>query len=71
MHMVRTSDETQSQIFADWALPHAKRVTTDSRQSPEYHVVVHVAIRKLRTEKKLSSRKSWSNVVRERAADGI
>ena len=47
--MVMTSDETQIQIFANWPMSHAKRVTRDNRKNPEYHVVA--AIRKLRTDK--------------------
>ena len=48
MQMVMTSDETQIQIFANWPMSHAKRVTRDNRKSPEYRVVA--AIRKLRTD---------------------
>ena len=55
MQMVMTSDETQIQIFADWPVSHAKRVTEDNRKNPEYHVVA--AIRRLRADKKLSRRK--------------
>ena len=44
-----TSDETQIQVFADWAMSHANRVTKDNRKNPEYHLVV--AIRRLRTDK--------------------
>ena len=44
-----TPDETQIQIFANWPMSHAKRVTTDNRKNPEYRVIA--AIRKLRTEK--------------------
>ena len=40
-----TSDETQVQIFANWPVAHAKRVTRDNRKNPEYRVVA--AIRKL------------------------
>ena len=46
--MVMTSGETQIQIFANWPMSHAKRVTRDNRKSPEYRVVA--AIRKLRTD---------------------
>ena len=45
-----TSDESQIQIFADWLMSHAKRVTKDNRKNPEYHVVA--AIRRLWTDKK-------------------
>ena len=48
MQMVMASDETQIQIFANWPMSHAKRVTRDNRKNPEYHVVA--AIRKLRTD---------------------
>ena len=34
--MVMTSDETLIQIFANWAMPHAKRVTRDNRKNLEY-----------------------------------
>ena len=54
MQMVMTSDETQIQIFANWPMSHAKRVTKDNRKNPEYHVVA--AIRRLRTDKKLCRR---------------
>ena len=47
MQMVMTSDETQIQIFANWPMSHAKRVTMNNRKNPEYLVVA--AIRKLRT----------------------
>ena len=46
--MVMTSDETQIQIFANWPVSHAKRVTRDNRKNPEYRVIA--AIRKLRTD---------------------
>ena len=46
--MVMTSDGTRIQIFSNWPMSHAKRVTRDNRKNPEYHVVV--AIRKLRTD---------------------
>ena len=48
MQMVMTSDETQIQIFANWPLLHAKRVTRDNRKNPEYRVVA--VLRKLRTD---------------------
>ena len=31
-----TSDETEIQIFADWPMSHANRVTKDNRKNPEY-----------------------------------
>ena len=31
MQMVMTSDETQIQIFVNWPMSHAKRVTRDNR----------------------------------------
>ena len=34
-----TSDETQIQMFANWPMPHAKRVTRYNRKNPEYRVV--------------------------------
>ena len=34
MQIVMTSDETQIQIFADWQVSHAKRVTKDNRKNP-------------------------------------
>ena len=43
-----TPDETQIQIFANWPMSHAKRVTRDNRKNPEYRVIA--AIRKLRTD---------------------
>ena len=60
--MVMTSDETQIQIFANWPMSHAKRVTRDNRKNPEYHVVA--AIRKLRTDKNCPAGKSWPNHVK-------
>ena len=38
MQMMMTSDETQIQIFANWPMSHAKRVTRDNRKNPEYRV---------------------------------
>ena len=49
LQMVMTSDETQIQIFSDWPMSHAKRVTKENRKNPEYDVVV--AIRRLLTDK--------------------
>ena len=43
-----TSDEIQIQIFANWPMSHAKRVTRDKRKNPEYRVVAE--IRKLWTD---------------------
>ena len=63
--MVMTSDETQIQIFANWPMSHAKRVTRDNRRNPEYdqyHVVA--AIGKLRTDKNCPAGKSWPNHVK-------
>ena len=62
MQMVMTSDETRTQIFANWPMSHAKCVTRDNRKNPEYHVVA--AIRKLRTDKNCPAGKSWSNHVK-------
>ena len=60
--MAMTSDETQIQIFANWPMSHAKRVTRDDRKSPEYRVVA--AIRKLRTDKNCPAEISWPNHVK-------
>ena len=60
--MVMTSDETQIQIFANWPMSHAKRVTRDNRKSPGYRVVA--AIRKLRTDANCPAGKSWPNHVK-------
>ena len=57
-----TSDETQIQIFANWPMSHAKRVTRDNRKSPEYRVAA--AIRKLRTDPNCPAGKSWPNHVK-------
>ena len=57
-----TSDETQIQIFANWPMSHAKRVTMDNRKSLEYRVVA--AIRKLRTDTNCPAGKSWPNHVK-------
>ena len=54
--MATTSDETQIQIFADWPVSHAKRVTEDNRKNPEYDVVA--AIRRLRADKKTVPQKN-------------
>ena len=59
MQTVMTSDETQIQIFANWPMSHAKRVTRDNRKSPEYRVIA--AIRKLRTDTNCPAGKSWPN----------
>ena len=47
MQIVMTSDETQIQIFANWPMSHAKRMTGDNGKNQKYHVA---AIRKLRTQ---------------------
>ena len=60
--MVVTSDETQIQIFANWPMSHAKRVTRDNRKNPEYCVVA--AIRKLRTDTNCPAGKSWPKHVK-------
>ena len=62
MQMVMTSDETQIQIFANWPMSHAKRVTRDNRESLEYRAVT--AKRKLRTDTKCPAGKSWPNHVK-------
>ena len=62
MQMVMTSDETQIQIFANWPMSHAKRVTRDNGKNPEYRVVA--AIRKLRTDTNCPTGKSWPNHVK-------
>ena len=54
-----TSDETQIQIFANWPMSHAKRVTRDNRK---YRVVA--AIRKLRTDTNCPAGKAWPNHVK-------
>ena len=58
------SDKTQIQTFADWPVSHAKRVTKDSRQNPEYHVVVAIRRLQLRTDKNCPAEKSWPNHVK-------
>ena len=60
--MVMTSDEIQIQIFANWPMSHAKRVTRDNKKSPEYRVAA--AIRKLRTDTNCPAGKSWPNHVK-------
>ena len=60
--MVMTSDETQIQIFANWPISHAKRLTRDNRKNPEYRVVA--AIRKLRTDRNCPAERSWPNHVK-------
>lgn len=58
-----TSDETKiKQIFADWPTV-TKRVTKDNKKNPEYHVVV--AIKRLRTGKKLSPTKIMAKPCKE------
>ena len=59
-----TSDETQIQIFANWSMSHAKRVTRDNRKNLEYHVVA--AIRKLRRDTNCPAGKSWPNHVKNK-----
>ena len=54
--------ETQIQIFANWPMSHAKRVTRDNRKNPEYQVAA--AIGKLRTDKNCPAGKSWPNHVK-------
>ena len=53
----------QIQIFADWPMSHAKRVTKDNGKNSEYHVVA--AIRRLRTDKNCSAESSWPNHVKK------
>ena len=60
--MVMTSDETQIQIFANWSMSHAERMTRDNRKNPEYRAVA--AIRKLRTDTNCPAGKSWPNHVK-------
>ena len=62
MQMVMTSDETQIQIFANWPMSHAKRVTRDKRKNSEYRVAA--AIRKLRTDTNCPAGESWPNHVK-------
>ena len=59
MHMVMTSDETQIQMFADWSTSHAKRVTVNNKQNPEYHVDVA-----MRTDKNCPAQNTWPNHVK-------
>ena len=61
MHMVMTSDETQIQMLAGWSMSHAKHVTSNNRQNPEYHVAV--TIRRLRTDKNCPAENTWPNHV--------
>ena len=42
MQMVMTSDETQIQIFANWPMSRAKRVTRDNRKNAEYRVIAAI-----------------------------
>ena len=65
MQMVMTSDETQIQIFANWPMSHAKRVTRDNtcRKNPEYRVIA--AIRKPRTDTNCPAGESWQNYVKK------
>ena len=60
--MVMTSDGTQIQIFANWPMSHAKRVTRDNRKNPEYRVIA--AIRKMRTDRNCPEGESWPNHVK-------
>ena len=63
--MVMTSDETQIQIFANWPMSHAKRMTRDNRKNPEYRVVAAIRdIRRLRTDTNCPAGKSWPNHVK-------
>ena len=55
------SDEIQIQIFADWLMSDAKRVTKDNRKNPEYHV--GAAIRKMGAEKSFCAHIKWTLVV--------
>ena len=58
-----TSDETQIQIFADWPMSHAKRMTKENKENPEYHVVA--VIRRPRRDKNCPAEKSWRNYVKK------
>ena len=62
MHLMMTSDETQIQMFADWPMSHAKRMTLNNRQNPEYRALV--AIRRLRTGKNCPAENTWPNYVK-------
>ena len=37
-----TPDETQIQIFTNWPMSHAKRVTRDNTKNPEYRVIAYM-----------------------------
>ena len=60
------SDKAQIQTFADWPVSHAKRVTKDNRQNPEYRVLVAIRrlVLQLRTDKNCPAEKSWPNHVK-------
>ena len=58
-----TSDERQIQIFAEWPMSHAKRVTNNNWKNPEYHVVT--AIRRSLTDKNCPAEKPWPNHVKK------
>ena len=57
MQMVITSDETQIQIFANWPMSQAKRVTRDNRKNPCHD-------KETADRHKLSRRKIWPNHVK-------
>ena len=57
-----TSDETYIQIFANWPMSHARRVTRDNRKNPEYRVTA--AIGRLQTDSNCPAGKSWPNHVK-------
>ena len=42
MQMVMVSDEIHIQIFANWPMSQAKRLTRDSKKNPEYRVVAAI-----------------------------
>ena len=44
--MVMTSDGTQIQIFANWPMSHAKRVTRDNRNNPEYLTACYTVLKR-------------------------
>ena len=46
-----------TEIFADWPMSHAKRVTDDNRKNPEYHCVVSCSDKETADRQKLSRRK--------------
>ena len=56
------------QIFADWPMSHAKRVTKNYRKNPECHVAATIRPETADRQKLSRREKSWSSHVKNAGA---